>query len=225
MKSKLLISSFSILACFLATSAKAATTSAWYFAETGTTIPPASWTAPTTAVSPSQTMVTSYVDSLSRAPGLSPDLTSYFMNGTYITPSMVFAPAVSVSASVPFATIIAPTTFVPRNANSAITFNQLPAAGTVFPKNEVLTIRFAYVNPGNDRDVIVRNDVFTPAGGVMSSSSVMRSVHTNEYSPFTLPMYVGDMSLEQGIYGVRIRVYDSTQKTVLDENSFNIMFK
>jgi hypothetical protein len=147
------------------------------------------------------------------------------MNGTYITPSMVFAPAVSVNVSVPFATTIAPTTFVPRNANSAVTFNLLPAAATVFPKNEVLMVRFAYVNPGSDREVVVRDDVFTPAGAVMSSSSVRRSVHTNEYMPFTLPMYVGDLSLEQGVYGIRIRVYDSTQKTVLDENSFNVMFK
>lgn len=221
MKSKLLISSFSILACFLATSAKAATTSPWYFTETGTTVSPTSWSASNNAQSASS----AYVDSLSRAPGLSPDLTSYFMNGAYITPSMVFAPAVSMNVSVPFATTIAPTTFVPRNANSAVTFNQLPVAGTVFPKNEVLVIRFAYVNPGSDREVVVRDDVFTPAGAVMSSSSVMRSVHTNEYVPFTLPMYVGDMSLEQGVYGVRIRVYDSTQKTVLDENSFNVLFK
>ncbi len=225
MKSKLLIVSLSIFACLTATSAKAATTSAWYFAETGTTVPPASWTAPTTPVSPSPALVTSYVDSLSRAPGLAPDLTSYFMNGTYITPSMVFAPAVSMSVLVPFATTIAPTTFVPRNANSAITFNQLPTAGAVFPKNEVLMVRFAYVNPGSDREVVVRDDVFTPAGAVMSSSSVRRSVYTNEYMPFTLPLYVGNIQMENGVYGIRIRVYDSIQQTVLDENSFNVMFK
>jgi hypothetical protein len=147
------------------------------------------------------------------------------MNGAYITPSMVFAPAVSVNVSVPFATTIAPTTFVPRNANSGIMFNLLPESGTLFPKNEVLMVRFGYAYPGLDRDILVRDDVFAPSGKVISSSSVTRSVHTNEYLPFTLPLFFGNSILENGVYGIRIRVYDSTQKTVLDENSFNVMFK
>lgn len=215
-----------LLALVLVTTSASAATSSWYFTDTGTTVPPASIsTAVSGAPTASGIMVTSYADTLLRAPGLAPDLTSYFLNGTYITPAMAFAPAFTTSLSAYSARNIAPSTFVPRNSASAITFTNLPVSGSTSPVNDVLLVDFAYVNPAADNSFVIRDDVFSPSGLVVSSSTVSRDLHTGEYAPFHLPLYFGATALEDGMYGVRVRVYDSTQKTALDENSFNVRFQ
>lgn len=213
---KIVSSGLGILAIlFLGISAVSAAETSWYFTDTGTTVPPVSLSS-----------TSSSLDTLMRAPGLSPDLTSYFLNGTYITPAMAFAPAFATSVSAYSARNISPTTFVPRNSASAITFTNLPAAGSAQPESSVLLIDFAYVNPGPDNSFTIRDDIFSPTGLIISSSTIKRDIHTNEYAPFHLPLYFGGMVRENGIYGVRVRAYDEQHGSLpLDENSFNFNLK
>jgi hypothetical protein len=192
--------------------ARAAETStpSWYFATT---------TQPNTSVT--------YVwqEDAHRAPGLSPDLTSYFLDGTYVTPAMAFAPAFTSSVSAYTVQNISPSAFVPRNSNSAISFENLPATGTSPAPKDVLLVNFSYVNRGADRTLTVRDDVFSPSGAIVSSSTLTRLLRTNEYSPFKLPLYFGASPVEAGTYCVRVRVYDPLLAMPVDENSFNFRFK
>lgn len=192
--------------------AQAAETStpSWYFA---------------TTTQPNMSVTYVWQENVHRAPGLSPDLTSYFLDGTYVTPAMAFAPAFTNSVSAYTVQNIAPSAFVPRNSNSAISFENLPATGTSPVPNDVLLVNFSYVNRGADRTLTVRDDVFSPSGAIVSSSTLTRLLRTNEYSPFKLPLYFGSSAIENGTYCVRVRVYDPLVAMPLDENSFNFRFK
>lgn len=193
--------------------AKAAetTTQSWYFVTT----------------TPQNSSSATYVwqDDIHRAPGLAPDLTSYFMDGAYVTPAMAFAPTFTSSLSAYTARNIAPAAFVARNSNSAISFENLPPVGSSPSAQDVLVINFSYVNRGADRSFTIRDDIFAPSGVIVSSSTLSRFLPTNEYAPFKLPLYFGDSTVESGMYGVRVRVYDPLQSMPVDENSFNFSFK
>lgn len=210
----------------------AATTSGWYFTVTGTTEPPTSTVSaiPPVASATSSSQSSSsyywapsnYALSLTRAPGLAPDLTSYFWQGMYITPDMVFQPTLAVAPTTYVGSMLTPLTFVPRNGTSRITFNNLPSSGTAHPVAQVLPVEFSYVNPTlNTQSLIVRDDVFDPNGQIVSSSTLARIFNPNDYAPLQLPLYFGGVTTSEGIYGVRVRMYDVGQDKIVDENSFN----
>lgn len=158
-----------------------------------------------------------YAASLSRAPGLSPDLTSFFWQGLYVTPAMVFTvPVNSYSES-----SMTPRSFIPRNTSSSIIFSNLPVSGSALPASQVLPVRFSYSNASStNQSYIVHDDVFDPSGYIISSSTITRSA--GDSAPFELPLYFGGTTSVNGSYGVRVRVYDARQEIVQDENSFNI---
>lgn len=189
--------------------------SGWYFTETGTTTPPSSETSRLGIFSATD------VYNLSRTPGLAPDLTSYFWNGTYITPDMPFRPAFTNAPQAFVASTLAPKSFVSRDSASPIKFTNLPSSGSVLPVQLVLPVDFSYTNPGVTSTVVIHDDVFDPRGVVVSNSTVIGQIGTGEVVRLNVPLYFGNMSTMEGVYALRVRVFDTTVSSILDENSFN----
>jgi hypothetical protein len=190
--------------------------SGWYFTETGTTTPPNSETSRLGVFAPATDAY-----SLSRTPGLAPDLTSYFWNGTYITPDMPFRSALTNAPQAFVADTLAPKSFVPRDSASPIKFTNLPSSGSVLPVQLVLPVDFSYTNPGVTSTVVIHDDVFDPRGMVVSDSTIIGQIATGEVVRLNVPLYFGNVTTTDGVYGLRVRVFDAKVTSVLDENSFN----
>ncbi len=208
---------------------------AWYFESTGTQTPASTTpTALPAALPPASAPATggtvttnlpgntapSYIDTLHRAPGLTSDLSAYFQNGVYITPSMAFAP----SSAYPLGSVTNPLTFSPMMSAGPIVFSNLPTAGSRVAVQNPLPLSFSYVNNGAARPVIIQSDVFNPNGVIVSSSTLNSQLNAGENAlfnstlNFTSPSYTAD-----GIYGLRVRALDPNQQgAVLGENFFNI---
>lgn len=174
-----------------------------------------------------------------RAPGLSADLTSYSLNGLYITPQMAFSgiytvstptyttPTTSVIAVVPpvvYSSALAGQTFVPRNSNSAIVFTNLSAAGTVTIPPQAITFNYTYRNPGFVGPFILQQALFAPDQTMIGVSEETRSIATGATSAFGKSQNFPG-TLANGTYLLRVRAYSIDRTTVYDENSFNLLIK
>ena len=167
------------------------------------------------------------------APGLSPDLTTFNLNGVFVTPDMAFrgSSAIIVPISLPtysptvMLSSVTSQTFVPRNSNSAIVFSGLPTAGSVVMSGQQQTYSYSYRNPGVARTFIVQQALFSSSDQVMRSVlEENRTIQTGETAWFVKTQNFNS-SLTPGNYFMRVRVYSADRSIVFDENSFNIVIQ
>lgn len=195
----------------------------WYYLTTtttsgGTGTASGTYAAYTTNPVASSYYATASSSSVNRAPGLAPDMTSYYWNGTYLTPSMVFA-------SSPWLMNNSSLSFNGRNSVSGITFSGLPQAGSMLTLPKDLGFSYGYRNGATAQPVYFRTDVFDPQGNILGTYLNNRSLNGYENAAFSVSSTFGSGLSTDGIYNIRVRAYGSDQNTILDENSFNVQLQ
>lgn len=156
--------------------------------------------------------------------GISSDLMSAYINGVLITPQMAFQMQNS-TPSTGTGYYTATTWFLPKNSNSNITFLHLPAAGTIITAPKNLSLAYSYRNLGASKTVFVERVLISPQNKVVSRSTTSRLVGSKKTTTFAPVLSLSSKLIKMEAYTVRIRVYTANGKTVLDENSFDLMLQ
>lgn len=194
--------------------------SGWYYGTPGSVM--SSTPASNLPAQPSSSSMMNGANQGSFAPGLSNDLMSAYFNGMLITPQMVFSTLNSGSNGGASSLV---TTFLPKNANSNIVFSRLPPSGTYLTIPATLSFGYTYRNPGVGRTIFVERVLIDPSGKVVARSTASRYLGIKQAATYAPSATLGSSLSLSGAYTMRIRVYASNRTTVLDENSFSLLFQ